>query len=77
MPRIPLSEALEEKPLVVEMLSSSCWEVESLISFTRENPELPIGNAEDVEGWQCNVGDSNMEKFIWLRWREGLVNTSG
>lgn len=50
MPLIPLSEALEENPLVVEMLSSSCCEVESLISFTRENPELPIGNAEDVDG---------------------------
>lgn len=34
-----LSDARDEKPLVVEMLSSSCCELESLISFTREKLE--------------------------------------
>lgn len=74
--KLPLSDALEEKPLVVEMLSSSCWEVESFISFTRDSPGLPMPSEEDVEGWQCGTGESNMEQFKWLRWREGLVNTS-
>ena len=46
----PLSEAREEKPLVVEMLSSSCWERLSLISFTREKPVVKGPGAEEVEG---------------------------
>lgn len=54
-----MSEAREENPLVVEMLSSSCCELLSLISFTRENPDveappaltkgLPKGPAAEVE----------------------------
>lgn len=31
---------------------------------------------EDVDGWQCGTVESNMVQFKWLRWREGLVNTS-
>lgn len=54
------SDAREEKPLVVEMLSSSCWELESLISFTREKPEGEAVPAKgggawlwlEVEGWE-------------------------
>lgn len=56
----PLSDALEEKPLVVDMLSSSCWEVESLISFMKESPGLPIPNIEDVEGWEGGTVESNV-----------------
>lgn len=33
-------------------------------------------NEDDVEGWQCGTVESNMVQFKWLRWREGLVNTS-
>lgn len=76
MPRIPLAEALEETPLVVEMLPLSCWEAESFISFTREIWELPLGN-EDVECWEGNAGDCDMEKFRWFPWREGLITTCG
>lgn len=58
-----MSDARDEKPLVVEMLSSSCCELESLISFTREKleeaaaeKELPWKGgwvwAEEVEGWE-------------------------
>ena len=64
-----MSEARDEKPLVVEMLSSSCCEMESLISFTREKLEveapakgppkgLPKGAAVEVEGW----GNSELER---------------
>lgn len=74
--KLPLSDALEEKPLVVEMLSSSCWEVESFISFTRDSPGLPMPSVEDVEGWQGGTVESNTVQFKWLRWREGLVNTT-
>lgn len=77
MPRTPLAEALEETPLVVEMLPLSCWEAESFISFTRETWELPIGNEEEAKDAECNAGDANVEKFRWLRWREGLVTTCG
>jgi len=35
---------------VVEMLSSSCWERLSLISFTREKPVVKGPGAEEVEG---------------------------
>lgn len=47
---IPLSEAREENPLVVEMLSSSCCERLSLISFTKEKPVEKGPGAEEVEG---------------------------
>lgn len=30
----------------------------------------------DVEGWQCGTVESSTVQFKWLRWREGLVNTS-
>lgn len=50
---LPLSDAREEKPLVVEMLSSSCCELLSLISLTREKlGEAPTKGAEEVEGWE-------------------------
>lgn len=45
-----LSDAREEKPLVVEMLSSSCWERLSLISLTREKPVEKGPGAAEVEG---------------------------
>lgn len=47
---IPLSEAREEKPLVVEMLSSSCCERLSLISLTKEKPVVKGPGAVEVEG---------------------------
>lgn len=47
-----LSEAREEKPLVVEMLSSSCCERLSLISLTKEKPVEKGPGAEEVEGWE-------------------------
>lgn len=47
---LPLSEAREEKPLVVEMLSSSCCERLSLISLTKEKPVEKGPGAEEVEG---------------------------
>lgn len=70
---LPLSEAREENPLVVEMLSSSCCERLSLISFTREKPVEKGPGAEEVEGWEKrllgapNVGEevSRGEKWRW------------
>lgn len=56
----PLSDALEEKPPVLDMLSLSCWEVESLISFMKESPGLPMPNIEDVEGWEGGTEESDM-----------------
>lgn len=47
---VPLSDAREEKPLVVEMLSSSCCERLSLISLTKEKPVEKGPGAEEVEG---------------------------
>ena len=35
---------------MVEMLSSSCWERLSLISFTREKPVVKGPGTEEVEG---------------------------
>lgn len=45
-----LSDARDEKPLVVEMLSSSCCERLSLISLTKEKPVEKGPGAEEVEG---------------------------
>lgn len=47
---LPLSDAREEKPLVVEMLSSSCCERLSLISLTKEKPVVKGPGAEEMEG---------------------------
>lgn len=47
---LPLSDAREEKPLVVEMLSSSCCERLSLISLTKEKPVVNGPGAEEMEG---------------------------
>lgn len=47
-----LSDAREENPLVVEMLSSSCCERLSLISLTKEKPVEKGPGAEEVEGWE-------------------------
>lgn len=68
-----MSEAREENPLVVEILSSSCCERLSLISFTREKPVEKGPGAEEVEGWEkrllgaANVGEdvSREEKWRW------------
>lgn len=49
---LPFSEAREEKPLVVEMLSSSCCEKLSLISLTKEKPVEKGPGADEVEGWE-------------------------
>lgn len=46
-----LSEARDENPLVVEMLSSSCCERLSLISLTKEKPVEKGPGAVEVEGW--------------------------
>lgn len=78
-----LSEAREEKPLVVEMLSSSCCERLSLISLTKEKPVEKGPGAEEVEGWEKRlleaprVGEeaSSGEKWRWERLRGGRDNT--
>lgn len=80
---VPLSEAREEKPLVVEMLSSSCCERLSLISLTKEKPVEKGPGAEEVEGWEKrlleapSVGEeaSSGEKCRWERLRGGRDNT--
>lgn len=46
---VSLAEGLEEKPLVAETLSLA-YRVAEFHSFTKENPELPTGGGNDVEG---------------------------
>lgn len=78
-----MSEAREEKPLVVEMLSSSCCERLSLISLTKEKPVEKGPGAEEVEGWEKrlleapSIGEdtSSGEKWRWERLRGGRDNT--
>lgn len=78
-----LSEAREEKPLVVEMLSSSCCERLSLISLTKEKPVEKGPGAEEVEGWEKRllgaprVGEdmSSGGKWRWERLRGGRERT--
>lgn len=86
---LPFSDARDEKPLVVEMLSSSCWELLSLISLTREKlvdapaKGPPAKGAEEVEGWEKRelglprAGEESREgKWRWERLRGGLDRTS-
>lgn len=72
---------------MVEILSSSWWELESLISFTREKLELTAKGlagkgAVDVEGWEKrappSAGEASWEgKCRWEReWSGGLERTS-
>lgn len=80
---LPLSEAREEKPLVVEILSSSCCERLSLISLTKEKPVIKGPGAEEVEGWEKRLLDvpmfrgeaSNGGKWRWERLRGGRERT--
>lgn len=53
-----MSEARDEKPLVVEILSSSCCERLSLISLTKEKPVEKGPGAEEVEGWEKRLLDA-------------------
>lgn len=80
---LPLSDAREENPLVVEMLSSSCWERLSLISLTKEKPVEKGPGAEEVEGWEKRlleppkVGEevSSGAKWRCVRLRGGRDST--
>lgn len=80
---LPLSEAREEKPLVVEMLSSSCCERLSLISLTKEKPVEKGPGAEEVEGWEKRLLEaprvggeaSSRGKWRWERLRGGRGST--
>lgn len=78
-----MSDAREEKPLVVEMLSSSCCERLSLISLTKEKPVVKGPGAEDVEGCEkrlleaAALGDdaSSGVKWRWERFNGGRERT--
>lgn len=80
---LPLSEAREEKPLVVDILSSSCCERLSLISLTKEKPVEKGPGAEEVEGWEKMLLDvpmfggetSSGGKWRWERLRGGRERT--
>lgn len=67
-----LSDARDENPLVVEILSSSCCERLSLISLTSEKPVEKGPGAEEVEGWVKRLleGPSIGEKeSSGVKWR--------
>lgn len=78
-----LSDARDEKPLVVEILSSSCCERLSLISLTKEKPVEKGPGAEDVEGCEKRLLDvpragddtSRGGKWRWDRLRGGRDST--
>lgn len=80
---LPLSDAREENPLVVEMLSSSCCERLSLISLTKEKPVEKGPGAEEVEGWEKRLLEAPIVweeasigvKWRWERLRGGLEST--
>lgn len=80
---IPLSEARDEKPLVVEILSSSCCERLSLISLTKEKPVENGPGAEEVEGWEKRLLEgpkirdeaSSGGKWRWERFKGGRDST--
>lgn len=80
---LPLSDAREENPLVVETLSSSCCERLSLISLTKEKPVEKGPGAEEVEGWEKrlleapSVGEeaSRGLKWRWVRLNGGREST--
>lgn len=67
-----LSDAREENPLVVEMLSSSCCERLSLISFTKEKPVEKGPGAEEVEGCEKRLLEAprvGAEGSSGVKWR--------
>lgn len=78
-----MSEAREEKPLVVEMLSSSCCDRLSFISLTNEKPVENGPGAVDVEGCEKRLleapktGDeaSSGGKCRWDRLKGGREST--